>query len=109
MRRYCFALDLVDDPALIAEYIDYHRQVWPHILEGLKRSGIDAMEIYRVADRLFLIMDVNESFSLERKAEADRADAKVQEWEALMWKYQRAIPGTPPGQKWRLMERVFEL
>jgi L-rhamnose mutarotase len=109
MRRYCFALDLVDDPGLIAEYIDYHRQVWPHILQTLKDAGIEAMEIYHVADRLFLIMDVSESFSLERKAAADREDPKVQEWETLMWKYQRAIPGTAPGQKWRLMERVFEL
>lgn len=109
MRRYCFALDLVDDPALIAEYIEYHRQVWPHILETLKNAGIEAMEIYHAADRLFLIMDVNGSFSLEGKAAADREDPTVQEWEALMWKYQRALPGTPPGQKWRLMDRVFRL
>jgi hypothetical protein len=25
-----------------------------------------------------------------------------------MWTYQQAIPGGPPGAKWRLMERIFE-
>ena len=109
MRRFCFALDLVNDPALIAEYIRYHAQVWPEVLQSLKDAGIEAMEIYHVADRLFLVMDVNDTFSIEHKAAADRANASVQAWEALMWKFQRALPGTPPGQKWRAMERVFRL
>lgn len=109
MRRFCFALDLVDDPARIAEYVEYHRQVWPAILQSLKDAGIEAMEIYHVANRLFMVMDVNETFSLERKAAADRANPTVQAWEALMWTYQRALPGTPPGEKWRPMTCVFRL
>ena len=36
------------------------------------------------------------------------ANERVQAWERLMWTYQQAIPGGPPGAKWRLMERVFE-
>jgi L-rhamnose mutarotase len=33
----------------------------------------------------------------------------VQEWEELMWKYQQAIPGAKPGEKWVLMNKIFEL
>jgi L-rhamnose mutarotase len=33
----------------------------------------------------------------------------VQEWEQLMWKYQQALPGSKPGEKWRLMEKIFDL
>ena len=109
MKRYCLALDLKDDAALIAEYEVYHRAVWPEILDSIKSSGIEQMEIYRTGNRLFMIMEVNESFSFEAKAKADAANAKVQEWETLMWKYQQALPSARPGEKWILCEKIFEL
>ncbi len=107
-RRYCLALDLKDDPLLIAEYEAHHRRVWPEILGTIAAAGILSMEIYRVQTRLMMVMDVEDDFSFERKAEADAGNARVQAWERLMWTYQQAIPGGPPGAKWRLMERVFE-
>jgi L-rhamnose mutarotase len=67
------------------------------------------MEIYLLGARMFMIMEVNESFSFEAKAAADRANPKVQEWEQLMWKFQRALPQAKPGEKWLLMERVFKI
>ncbi|MGE5199781.1 MAG: L-rhamnose mutarotase [Rhodospirillaceae bacterium] len=106
-RTYGLALDLKDDPRLIAEYEAHHRQVWPEILESLAGSGIRSMEIYRLQNRLFMVMVVDDGFSFERKAAADAANERVQAWEALMWKYQQAIPGGPPGAKWRLMDRIF--
>ena len=109
MRRHCLALDLKDDPALIAAYEEHHRKVWPEILESIRRSGILSMEIWRTGNRLFMVMETTDDFSFERKAETDVADPKVQEWEALMWTYQQALPGAKPGEKWRLMERVFSL
>jgi L-rhamnose mutarotase len=39
----------------------------------------------------------------------DATNPEVQAWEEMMWKYQAAVPGGKPGQKWRLMERVFLL
>jgi L-rhamnose mutarotase len=109
MRRHCLALDLKDDPALIAEYEDHHKRVWPEILESIKGSGILAMEIWRTGNRLFMVMETTDDFSFERKAEADAADPKVREWEDLMWNYQQALPAAKPGEKWRRMERVFSL
>lgn len=109
MARYCLALDLVDDEKLIAEYEAYHQKVWPEIMESIKSAGIDKMEIYRFSNRLFMIMEVTDSFTFEKKRAADAGDAKVQEWEQLMWKYQQAIPGAKKGEKWVLMERIFSL
>ena len=108
-RRYCLALDLKDDPKLIAEYEKYHQQVWPEVLQSVKSAGIEDMEIYRFRNRLFMIMEVDERFSFEEKAEMDASNTKVQEWEKLMWQYQQAIPGARPGEKWVLMERIFKL
>jgi L-rhamnose mutarotase len=109
LRRYCLALDLKEDPQLIAEYERYHREIWPEIAASIHRSGIEDLEIYRIGTRLFMVMEVNDSFSFEAKAEADRTNPRVQEWEQLMWKFQSPLPQAKPGQKWLLMERIFKL
>jgi L-rhamnose mutarotase len=108
-RRFCLTLDLKDDPALIAEYRKYHEKIWPEITESIKNSGIVDMEIYLLGTRMFMIMEVSESFSFEKKAMADQKDPKVQAWEQLMWKFQQALPGANPGEKWLRMERIFKL
>ena len=109
MDRFCFTLDLKNDPALIAEYEAYHENVWPEIIESIRTSGIENMQIYRFSNRLFMIMEVNETFSFDKKGTADAGNEKVQEWETLMWKYQQGIPGAKPGEKWVLMDKIFEL
>ncbi len=109
MKKFALVLDLKEDPVLIAEYESYHREVWPEILESIRGSGIRQMEIYRFANRLFMTMETEDDFSFEKKAEADRLDPKVQEWETLMWKYQQALPGSPPGAKWLPAKLVFRL
>ncbi|MBX2952380.1 MAG: L-rhamnose mutarotase [Leadbetterella sp.] len=109
MKKIVLVLDLKDDPALIAEYEAYHREVWPEILDSIRDSGILRMEIYRFSNRLFMIMETEEDFSFERKGEMDKANPKVQEWEELMWKYQQALPGSPPGAKWLPAKLVFSM
>ena len=107
--RYCLTLDLKDDAELIEQYKKYHEDVWPEIKESILGSGITDMTIYLLANRLFMIMDVDESFSFEAKAAADAGNPKVQEWEALMWKYQEPLPLAKPGEKWMLVEKIFSL
>ena len=109
MRRYCLALDLKDDPNVIDEYLTHHRNVWTQIEHSIRSSGIDRMEIYRTGNRLFMIMEAKDDFSFEKKAAADAANEKVQEWETLMWRYQQALPHASVGEKWVLMEQIFSL
>jgi L-rhamnose mutarotase len=108
-RRYCFTLDLKSDPRLIAEYRKYHEKIWPEITQSIKQAGIEDLEIYLLGTRMFMIMEVNESFSFEAKAKMDQQNPKVQDWEKLMWKYQQALPQARPGEKWMLMEQIFKL
>lgn len=108
-RRYCLALDLKDDPDLIAEYERYHERIWPEITRSILESGIQDMEIYRVGNRLFMVMEVSEEFSFEIKARADQADPRVAEWEDLMWRFQQPLPHAEPGEKWMRMKRIFKL
>ena len=50
-RRFCFTQDLKDDPALIAEYRNYHEKLWPEITQSLKHSGVEDLEIYLLGTR----------------------------------------------------------
>lgn len=109
MTRYCLALDLKDDPALIRSYDEHHRQVWPEIKQSIKDSGIEHMVIYRTGNRLFMIIEAKDDFSFEYKQELDQQNPKVQAWEALMWNFQQALPGAKPGEKWVMMDEIFSL
>jgi len=108
-KRYCLALDLKDDPQLIAEYRRYHEKIWPEITRSVRDAGIEDMEIYLIGTRMFMIMEVNDKFSFETRGKADAANSKVREWEELMWRFQKPLPGGKPGEKWMLMERIFKL
>ena len=108
-RRYCLTLDLKDDSQSIAEYKRYHEKIWPEITQSIKDSGIHNMEIYLRGTRMVMVIEVDESFSFEHKAEAERKNAKVQEWETLMWRFQEPLPDAQPGEKWLLMDRIFSL
>ena len=108
-RRYCLTLDLKNDPALITAYKRCHEQIWPEITESIKNVGILDMEIYLRGTRLFMILEVDDHFSFEKKAEADRKNPRVQEWESLMWTFQQSLPDALPHEKWLLLDRIYKL
>lgn len=56
-----------------------------------------------------MIMEASDDFSFEKKAKMDASNPKVQEWEELMDTYQQRLPFAKAGEKWVLMERVFEV
>lgn len=109
MIRYCLTVDLKNDASLIAEYERWHQNVWPEIEKSIFDAGVLGLEIYRHETRMFMVMEVDESFSFDRKASMDAANPKVQEWEELMWKFQQALPGSKPGEKWIPMKKIYDL
>ncbi|WP_455914641.1 L-rhamnose mutarotase [Pseudomonas syringae] len=108
-QRFCLALDLADDEALIAEYEQLHRRIWPEIAEHLRGQGVLDMQIWRLGKRLFMVMDTASGFSADAMEQASAAHPKVQEWEALMWRFQTPTPWTEPGNKWQPMAQIFSL
>ena len=105
-RRRCFALDLVDDAGLIADYEARHAPgaVWPAVIAHLRASGVEAMEIWRSGDRLVMIAETQEDWPL-----AVAAPPEIARWEEEMWRFQRALPHAAPGEKWVAMHRIFTL
>ena len=111
MKRYCLALDLVDDAESIAAYEYYHKKenTRPEIMKSIADAGITNMEIYRTGNRLFMIMETEDDFSFEKKAAMDTANEKVQEWEQFVWKFQQSLPWAKDGEKWVMMQKIFQL
>lgn len=111
MKRFCLALDLFDDPDLIAEYEHLHKpeNARPEIKKSIFDSGITNMEIFRTGNRLFMIMETTDDFSFEKKSAMDTANEKVQAWENFVWKFQKPLPWAKPGEKWIVMDKIFQL
>ena len=109
MKQYCFALDLKENAQLIDEYEEHHRYVPDEIISSITGSGIVSMDIYRAGNRLFMIMETDDSFLFAKKEESDKANPHVQQWEELMWKYQQALPFAKQNEKWVLMSQIFHL
>ncbi len=111
IKRYCLACDLKDEENLIEEYKKYHGKgkTRPAIIKNIKDAGVLDMEIYLIGNRLFMIMEVDDSFSFEKKARMDAENEDVQAWEELMWDFQQALPWAKNGEKWIRMEKIFKL
>jgi L-rhamnose mutarotase len=111
MRRLHFALDLKNDPGLIAEYERWHQpdRIWPEVVDSLRAARIMELEIFRCGDRLTMVMEVPDDFSVADQAALAGASKRVRAWEELMWRYQRPLRFAKAGEKWVPMSRIFSL
>ena len=110
-KRYCKALTLKNDPALMAEYQEVHRPeaMWPEITQGMKEVGILDMEIYRYGSIVFMIMDTVADFDHDRAMRTLATKPRQPEWEAYVAKFQETDAAASANDKWQLLERVYEL
>jgi L-rhamnose mutarotase len=104
-RRVVRALDLIQDAALIAAYEAHHapKAVPGDVVRDLRDRGYREMEIWRVADRLVMIAEVEDAFPLPPDPSLQPS---VQAWERTMDGYQQPIMD---GPKWADMTRIFAL
>jgi L-rhamnose mutarotase len=110
MTRQVLAVDLKDDPAVVAAYTAQHEGVWPEVLHSLQRAGIEEMEIYILGRRLVMIVDTADGVDFRRCFAAHVVShPRVVEWEALMKGMQEPPPGASAGEWWAVMQPVFRL
>lgn len=108
--RHCLALDLKDDPVLIAQYEAHHHSIWPEVRAHLQAHGVTGMEIYRLGTRMVMVMATDDArYDASAMALATRDDPVIRQWEALMWQFQAPTPWTPEGEKWTAMTQIFDL
>lgn len=115
VRQEVLLLDIASDPSLIQQYIDYHApgNVPRPIVDSIRYpgSGVLNMRIFHFADRLVMLMDVEDDFSFEKKAASDGGNPEVDRWETLMEQFQREIadPAGKQTAKWKRAELCFDL
>jgi L-rhamnose mutarotase len=105
-RRFCYALDLIDDAALIAEYEARHApgSGWPAVVAHIRAQGAESMEIWRAGDRLMMIVEAVPDYPRPVPAPPE-----IDRWEELMWRFQRPLPFASAGEKWVQMVQIFDL
>jgi L-rhamnose mutarotase len=114
LRRECLAVDLKDDPEVIASYRHWHRPGGPpaEVTRSLRAAGIAALDIYLLGNRLFMLVDFTADYSPDAKALADADNPHVQAWNALMDGLQQELPFArrdPASGKWRPLEHIYSL
>lgn len=109
MKCFAQALDLKDDPQLIAEYDAHHQRVWPVVIAALQRIGIRRMKIFRLGSRLFMYAEADDGFNPALDYQSYAADPKCRAWDEAMRRYQRVAPDARPGEWWAEMTQVFDL
>ena len=108
MKTYAYALDLKDDPVLIAQYMHYHKHIWPEVLQSIERSGVKSCKIYRIGNRLFMIQEVDDSYTADDVTSYTSGE-KEKEWDAIMKGFQVPVEWAKPGEWWTEMEQVYDL
>jgi L-rhamnose mutarotase len=105
MQRVAFLLRL--KPGAGPEYDAAHRQVWPEMLDLLKRSGVSEYSIFRRDELLFLTMKLDVDFETTwTKIESDPVNTR---WQQAMSAYFAPPEGTRPGERFPMMQEVFYL
>lgn len=108
MKSFAQALDLKDDPEIIAKYEEYHRNVWPEVLEALKGIGIERMEIFRIGNHLFMYCTAPDDFDPQRDFQSYTASEGAQRWNDLMMTFQQKVPEAKPEDWWAPMTLAFD-
>lgn len=109
--RTCMALDLKNDPKLIAEYEKIHRpeNIWPEIPKGIKVGGILDMQIYRIGNHLFMILDHEDGADLKEAFKLMSSMPRQPEWATFMAEFQQKLPEAKSDEHWAKMTPVFLL
>lgn len=110
MSRHVLAVDLKDDPEVIATYLEHHRHAWPEVLRSLRAAGLENLDIFLHGRRLVMIVETAGDGDYQAIfARHATSHPRVAEWEALMKSMQQPIPGAAPGEWWAPMQPIFRL
>ncbi len=101
-------VNLVNDSAAIAAYDEYHAKAWPEVIAANEPANIKGVKIYRLQNRLVMILTVPENWDGDKDQNYVKSSPKVKEWLSIMEKFQQPSPEAPAGTKgWTTMKLVF--
>jgi L-rhamnose mutarotase len=104
MKRYGQLIGL--KPEVYDEYVKYHAEVWPEILDMIRECNIRNYSIFHKDSMLFAYFEyVGEDFDADMAKMA--ADAMTQKWWDIMMPMQQPVETRAEGEWWANMDEVF--
>jgi hypothetical protein len=102
--------NLVSDPRLQKEYLDYHANQskdWPEVAKGFCNADFQQLLVYRNGRQLMLVISIPKGKTLdELNPKTTENNPKMDQWNAIMKKYQEGIEGTRSGEVWVFLKKV---
>jgi hypothetical protein len=102
--------NMVQDPKLQKEYLAYHAtqyQKWPEVANGFCHADFQQLLLFKNGRQLMLVISIPKGKTLdELNPKTTENNPRVDEWNALMKKYQEGIPGTKPGEVWVFLKKI---
>jgi hypothetical protein len=96
--------NLVNDPKLQQEYLNYHAtqfKNWPEVAQGFCNASFQQLLVFKNGRQLMLVISIPKGESLDKlNSKTTENNPRVNEWNSLMKKYQEGIPGTRSGEVW---------
>ncbi|MCM1078418.1 MAG: L-rhamnose mutarotase [Bacteroidales bacterium] len=111
IKRYVQTMDLKDDEELIRRYCEAHDEIHarPEVLAGMREVGILEMELYRLGNRVIMIVDAPEDFDWTAAMTHLATLPGQEDWETFVSQFQQCNPTDTSDQKWKMMERIFRI
>jgi L-rhamnose mutarotase len=106
MQRYGMVIRV--KPEAEEKYKAYHADVWPGVLDMIRKCNIRNYSIYLKDGFLFSYFEYTGS-DFQGDMAKMAADPKTQEWWAIMEPMQDPLPTRKPGEWWANMEEVFHM
>lgn len=88
------------------EYKEYHKNVWPKVLERIRKCNLGQYSVFMKDNMLFAYFIYN-GHDFEKDMESMAKDPEVQKWWAIMETIQVPLETRKPGEWWANMEEVF--
>ena len=96
--------NLVADTVLQKEYLNYHAhqvEQFPEVAQGFCHADFQQLLVFLNGRQLMLVISIPEGENLDDlNPKTTENNPRVDEWNAIMSKYQEGIEGTKPGEIW---------
>ena len=106
MQRVGFLLKVREE--LIAEYVEHHKNVWPEMLDALRRTGWHNYSLFLREDGLLFGY-----FEAERDLQSSLAGMAREDintkWQEFMAPYFEDLGGAPADESMIELQEVFHL
>ena len=103
MEKYAWKAKI--QPGTLDEYIKRHDEIWPEMIEELKKAGIRNYTIWQTEDELFGYYECD---SVEYASKVQRESEIVKKWDAYMKDILIAEKDPVTGAQ-PLLKKVFTL